>query len=340
MVYKHAMASSSKASPAVLAAAVVALLASLLFLLGSSFAFLAFSLSKLPNISPDLPPSARTVMLVMTEFMIGLSIFGLATGIGLILIKNWARISVLIWGGVSIFFGVLGIPIAFLMPLSAPPGAPELPPGSVQLMRWVLLAIYGLPLAVGVWWLILFNRGRIKAQFAGATTPSDSAVPRKPRCPLPIAVLAWIYVTSILNLLLFPFVPVHAPIFLFGKLLPDRFGPAVLVLSCLAFTVSGFGLLKLKPWSYSLTIGLQVFWLTSTAVSMLRPNFKAVMQSFLEQIEASLHLPESQFSPNNFLQHFGWFIVFGLFFAGAILGLLIYYRERFLEAASAAASSR
>jgi hypothetical protein len=279
-------------------------------------------------------------MLAMTAFMICLFIFGIATGIGLIFLKNWARISVLIWGGLSVFFGVLGIPIAFLMPLSGPPGAAELPPESVQLIRGALLAIYGLPLTVGVWWLILFNRKAIKAQFAGTTTSSGSGVPQKPRCPLPIAVLAWFYVTSILNLLFLPFVPVHAPVFVFGILLPDRFGPAVLILSCLAFTVSGVGLLKLKPWSYSLTIGLQVFWITSTAVSMLRPNFNAVMQSFLKQIEASLHLPESQFSPNNFLQHFGWFMAFGLLFAGAILGLLIYYRERFLEAASAAASSR
>jgi hypothetical protein len=279
-------------------------------------------------------------MLLMTAFMICLSIFGIATGIGLILLKNWARISVLIWGGLAVFFGVLGIPIALLMPLSVPPGTAELPPGSVQLLHGMLLAIYGLPLAVGVWWLILFNRKTIKAQFVGTASPSDSDVPQKPRCPLPVAVLAWLYITSILNLLFLPFFPVHAPVFLFGILLPDRFGPAVLILSFLAFTVSGVGLLKLKPWSYSLTIGLQVFWLTSTAVSMLRPNYKAVMQSFLKQMGNSMHLPESQFSSNPFIQYFGWLMVFGLLVAGAILGLLVYYRERFLEAASAAASSR
>jgi hypothetical protein len=340
MVYTQTMANSSKASAAVIAAAVVALLASLLFLLSTSMAFLAFSLGKLPNTSPELPPPLRTVMLVMMAFMICLSIVGIATGIGLILLKDWARISVLIWGGFSVFFGLLGIPIIFLMPLSVPPGAAELPPGTVQMMRWAFLAIYGLPLVVGVWWLLLFNRKAIKAQFAGTATSPDSGVPQKPRCPLPITVLAWLYVTSILNLLFLPLVPVHAPVFLFGILLSDRFGPAVLILSCLAFTVAGVGLLKLKRWSYSLTLGLQVFWLTSSAVSMLRPDYKAVMQSFMKQVEASLHLPESQFSANPFMQHFGWFVAFGMLFAGAILGLLIYHRERFLEAASAAASSR
>ncbi len=63
------------------------------------------------------------------------------------------------------------------------------------------------------------------------------------------------------------------------------------MLSCLAFAVSGVGLLKLKPWSYSLTLGLQVFWLASGAVSMLSPNYNAVMESFLKDVQSSLHSP-------------------------------------------------
>jgi len=278
-------------------------------------------------------------MLIMTGCMICLSIFGIATAIGVLALRNWARISILIWGGMFAFFGVLGIPVAFLMPLTTPPG-PALPPGAVQTMRWILLVIYGLPLAIGTWWLILFTRKSGKAQFSVTATPSDSGVPQKPRSPLPITVLAWLYITAILNLIILPIVPFHTPVFVFGLLLPDRVGLTLLILTSLAFTVCGVGLLKLKPWSYSLTMGLQVFWLASTAVSMLRPNYKTAMESSLKQMENSMHLPESQFSSNPFLQHFGWILALGLLFAGAILGLFIYYRQRFLAAASAAASSR
>jgi len=278
-------------------------------------------------------------MLATQGFMMCLSLFGIATGIGLIYLRNWARISILIWGGMLVFFSGIGIPTAFLMPIPPTPSAPDLPASGMQAVRLIFLAIYGMPLLIGIWWLILFNRKTVKAQFAGATGSADPAVPRKPACPLPIAVLAWFYVSSILNLLFLPFLPFRVPVLVFGQVLPGRVGATVLILSCLALFVCGVGLLKLKPWSYSLTIVLQVFWAASTAVSMLSPNYNAVVDSFLKEMQASLHLPETQFSPAGFAHHYGWTVLLGLLFAGAILGLLVYYRPRFLEAASAANSA-
>jgi len=278
-------------------------------------------------------------MLATNALMMCLSLFGIATGIGLIYLRNWARISILIWGGMLVFFGGIDIPIAFLMPIPPTPSAPDLPVADMQAVRLILLAIYGMPLLIGIWWLILFNRKTVKAQFASATGSADPSVPRKPACPLPIAVLAWFYVSSILNLLFLPFLPFRVPVLVFGQVLPGRVGATVLILSCLALFVCGVGLLKLKPWSYSLTIVLQVFWAASTAVSMLSPNYNAVVDSFLKEMQASLHLPETQFSPANFTHPYGWTVALGLLFAGAILGLLVYYRPRFLEAASAANSA-
>jgi hypothetical protein len=324
----------------VIGAAVIAILAGLFFLLVGAITFFAFFLNTSLNSAPELPPSFRTLMLVMEAFMMAVSIFGIATGIGLFFLKNWARISILIWGGLSVFFGVVGIPFAFLMPLSEPPGAAQLPPGAMQMMRVMFLFIYGLPLAVGTWWLILFNRKSVKAQFTGTTPPSDLGSPQRPRCPLPITVLAWFYVTLILNLLFLPFFSAHVPVFLFGMRLPGGLGLGILLLSTLAFTVCGIGLLKLKPWSYPLAIGLQVFWITSTMVSLLRPNYKEAMESYMQEIQSSMHLPASQFQANPFMQHFNGLMVAGLVFSGAILGLFLYYRRRFLDAVSAAASPR
>jgi hypothetical protein len=339
VIYTRSMDSLPKRSASVTAAAVVAILGSALLAVGCSIAFLGMLLIKLPGTSSELPSSVRTLGLATQGFMSCLSLFGIATGIGLIYLRKWARISILIWGGFSAFFGVIGIPIALLMPFSQTPNAPNLPAESIQAVRWILLVIYGIPLLIGIWWLILFNRGPIKAQFRSTTVAADAGLPRKPRCPLPIAVLAWFYITSILNLLFLPLFPFYVPVFVFGRVLPGGVGLAVLILSCLAFVVSGVGLLKLKPWSYSLTMALRVFWLASTAVSMLSPNYNAVMDSFLKDVQASFHLPETQPSPFNFAQHFGWMMLGGLVFAGAILGLLVYYRPRFLEAASRAASA-
>jgi hypothetical protein len=334
------MPNLSRPSASVIAAAVVGILASLFLLLVGAITFLGFLLNASLNTAPGLPPSARILMLVMAAFMMGVSIFGIATGIGLLLLRNWARISILIWGGLSVFFGVVGIPFAFLMPLSEPAGTAQLPPGTMRMIHVMLSIIYGLPLAVGTWWLILFNRKTIKAQFAGTTPPFDAALPQKPRCPLPVTVLAWFYVTLLLNLFFLPFFSAHPPIFLFGMRLPDGIGLGILLLSCLAFTISGIGILKLKPWGYSLAMGLQAFWITSSIASMLRPNYKAAMEGYFKEIESSMQLPASQFAANPFMQHFNGLMGAGLVFSGAILGLFIYYRQRFLAAASAAASSR
>jgi hypothetical protein len=327
---------SAKRSASVTAAAVVAILASFLLLMGCTIAFFGMLLIKLPATASQLPPSVRTLGLATQGFLICLSLFGIATGIGLIYLRNWARISILIWGGFSVFFGLIGIPIAFLTQFTPNPTSPALPAESMQAVRWILLVIYGIPLLIGVWWLILFNRKTVKAQFAGRGESTHLGVPWKPACPLPIAVLAWFYVASVLNLLFLPLLSFHLPLFVFGRVLPGSTGGAVLMLSSLAFAIAGLGLLKLKPWSYSLTIGLQVFWLASGVVSALTPNYGAVMDSYMKEVQASFHLPETHSSPFNFAQHYGWMMVGGLVLAGAILGLLVYYRPRFLEAASRA----
>ena len=151
--------------------------------------------------------------------------------------------------------------------------------------------------------------------------------------------LAWFYITSILNLLFFPFLPFHVPVFLFGRVLRGSAGVAVLIVTCLAFFACGVGLLKLKPWSYSVTIGLQLFWLASMVVSVLSPNYNTVMNSFMKEMQASMHLPETPFSMADISHNYSWKVVLGLIVAGAVLGLLVYYRPRFLEAASKAASA-
>ncbi len=333
------MADSSKPSASTIAAAIVAILAGLFVLLCCSLAFFGTLLNTLPANPVEAQPFVRSAMLATLGFMMCLAIFGIATGIGLILLRNWARISALIWGGLCVFFGAVGIPMAFFIPLVPPESVPNLSADGMQAVRWILLFFYGLPLIVGIWWLILFNRKTVKAQFAATATSTGPGRTQRSRCPLPVAVLAWFYITSILNLLFLPFLPFHVPTFVFGRVLSGSAGVTVLMLSSLAFAAAGVGLLKLKLWSYSLTLGLQVFWLASGAVSVLSPNYNAVMESFLKDMQSSLHLPESQFSPPNFMHHFGWASVLGLLFAGAILGLLVYYRTRFLEAAAATASS-
>src|SRR5215469_4447811 len=151
------MNSSSRASAGVIVAAVAAILCALFLLLIGSMTFFAFLFVKLPPPAAELPLFLKTFELITMAFMVCLSIFGIITGIGLIYLRKWARISILIWGGVFAFFASIGIPFAFLLPKFSPPGSPQLPEATEIFIQWMLVFIYGVPLVIGVWWLILFN---------------------------------------------------------------------------------------------------------------------------------------------------------------------------------------
>ena len=333
------METPPRLSASVIAAAVIAIMSSLFLLLCFSAVFFALLLNAFPGSAPEFPPVMRTLTLATMGFLMCLSAFGIATGIGLILLRKWARISVLIWSSFCVFFSAFGMPVAILMPLAPSSNGPQLTAESMQAMRWIMVAVYGLPLAIGIWWLILFNRKSVKEQFSDAAKSAESGIQEKPRCPLPIAVLAWFYITSVANFIFLPLMPFRVPIFVFGRVLSGNIGVTVLVISCLLIVVCGVGLLKLKPWSYSLTLVLHVFWLASTVVSLLSPKYNAVMDAFISDIQESLHLPSEPFSASILMHHHGWSLTFALLVSGGILGLLIFYRSRFLEAASAAASA-
>src|SRR5258708_3894653 len=108
---------SANRSASVTFAAVVAILSSLFLLLCFTFGFFAFLLVKLPGTTSEVPPFVRNTILATQGFMMCLSLFGIATGVGLIYLRNWARISILIGGGMLVFSG--GAPESLF--LSDPP---------------------------------------------------------------------------------------------------------------------------------------------------------------------------------------------------------------------------
>jgi len=101
---------------------------------------------------------------------------------------------------------------------------------------------------------------------------------------------------------------------------------------------AGVGLLKLKPWSYPLTIGLQIFWSVSSVASILNPNYASLVSSFLNDINKAMNVPPNIYSSANYIHQLRWTMYFGLLVPVAIVVLLYYYRKRFREAASGDAS--
>ncbi|MGH9742338.1 MAG: hypothetical protein ACRD51_08305, partial [Candidatus Acidiferrum sp.] len=190
-----------------------------------------------------------------------------------------------------------------------------------------------------IWWLVLFSRPSVKQQFVGTGASVGLTLPQRPRAPVAITVIAWFFVTSAANILILPMLPSHMPMMILGHLFYPPVGTIIFVLSCALVTIAGIGLLKLKPWSYPLTIGLQLLWLANGIISLLDPNFDSWIKSMIDGMSDVMHLPAGVFAAMDVSQHLlqdmRLFMSVSLLIPAGIVAILFYYRERFLEAASA-----
>src|SRR3984893_1513545 len=147
-------------------------------------------------------------------FFSGLAVFGIFTGVGVLRLKNWARISALVWSGITA--AICGFGLAFLafIPLPIPASSPT-PVSIMTLVRVTTGLFYAVPLVIAIWWLILFNRKAISAQFVASGVdipldasgfPTQTTSDARPALPLPITVVAVFLLLSLFSVFLLPFV--------------------------------------------------------------------------------------------------------------------------------------
>jgi hypothetical protein len=315
-------------------------LGSALVLLATALGFLA--VLTLPNsqAGPPLPSLARAMAEGTMAFFFGLAILGIFTGVGVLRLKNWARISVLVWSGVTATICAFILAFLAFIPFPVPPNAGT-PVNIATFVRLSIALVYGLPLAIAVWWLILFNRKTIAARFeAGIGSPLDpSGFPveptsaSKPTLPLPITVLAMFLLFSSLSVFLIFFV--HLPVLLFAHALRGPVGTVAWITTCLLSTAAGIGLLCRKVWSYWLTLGLQLLWLLSGVVTLTSPKYP----DFMLEAMSSMTFSTTPY-PEYPIERLRTFSYAGLAFPIFILILLLCYRSRFLRASAAQVPSK
>ena len=321
--------SSSKPSASVISAGVVAILGSILAILGCALGIIGTTAISTSRSGQNLPAFVKPVTIAVMLFFMAVAVFGLFTGFGLFRLKNWARISALVWAGVTAFFGACTLLFTLFMPFPTTPGQE---PISTALLKTFMFVFYGIPFGVGIWWLILFNRPGIRAQFSGEVLPGQPETPKGPRCPLPVAVVAGFLVFSFVIVLAFPLFGFPLPVILFGRMIHGPMGAGVYGLTALLSLAAAVGLLKLKRWSYPLILGVQLFWLLSGAVTFLSSSLERNMQ----QAFSDLHLLQSDVVTQMYLHNRSFPLVVGLVPSVLIFALLLYYRGRFREAADAA----
>ena len=342
MIYNPAMEpSSSPRSGAVTAAAVIAIIGSILLLLCAVFGLLGVVMMQNMPGNPGVQqlPELRYAGFAGVAFIAAGGVWGLISGIGLLRYRNWARISTLVWSGLAVAFCGLAMLFVSSMKIPVPPNAVE---GTEQIARVLIVIIYGLPLVIGIWWLILFTRKPIVALFdtsavAAGTSLDPSGFPAalaKPRPPLPIAIVAWFLIISSAFSTGFLFFQ-HFPLVLFGRIYHGSTGVIFLLVGAAICLAGGLGLLKLKPWGFWLIVGWQAFGLLSGTVTLLSPNYDSLMQEIL----ASSPFAHSQAYPMP-AQNYRAFTILGLVFVAIVLIILLSYRSRFLGASCAKPSEK
>jgi hypothetical protein len=326
-----------KPSASVMAAGIVSIVGSVLVLLGAAMGLMGVLMAPMTRANPELPHFALVIAGGTVAFIMALGIFGVFSGVGLLRLKNWARVSTLVWAGITVVFAALVLVVFAFAPF---PTSSNTSANLSGFVRATVLIFYGMPLAIGIWWLILFNQQVIANQFLqGAGGPLDaSGFPEptsasKPSLPLPIAVLGVFLLISSLSVIMPLFLPV--PVILFGHAIRGVAGIATWFAVCFLYGAAGIGLLRLKPWSYVLTLGLQLFWFLSGIVTLASGNYPALIHEAMSSMQAKLGGEYPEYPAKQMLT----FSYIGLAVPVLILTLLVSYRSRFLEASASKTGS-
>lgn len=319
---------SSSPSSSVVAAAIVGILTSLFAILSAVAAIAGMTLLPAQSNAAAIPPFAKALAILIMGLLACLAIFGIFTSVGVLRLKKWARISMLVWGAVMAAF--CGIVLLF-MSFAPLPEVPSNAQVSLPYFRVLIMFIYGIPTLIGIWWLLLFNQKSVKEQFLSvALTDGQLPAPPQPRCPLPLAILAGFSIFSAGFSLLLPLTNFPVNVILFGHRFQGSFGVVLFYLSAGIFLVGATGMLRLKRWSYPLMLGQYFFWMASGTITLVSPSYDRNIQEIMSQMS----LPEGSMGQAAFAQT----RVFGalsLIPGVLLIWLLLYYHTRFVEACAA-----
>lgn len=253
----------------------------LTFLLIGAIAFLyGYSSVSDPNIAnPSLVSGWMRGIFLLMAVIGGLFLaWVIATAVGLLRLRNWARISTLILAGciaVYALFSLFGTAISLFLPSALPPTAP---PQMLVFFHFALAmsALFHISLmALAVWWLVYFNRAAIRAAFQPESAhlpPSPEATahwpstteplppPAKklfPPAPIAISIIGWFWLISSPFLLILALLPF--PAFLFGKIIG---GPVKIVLYLVLAALIvwlGWNLLQLRESARRVALAFAIF---------------------------------------------------------------------------------
>ena len=145
--------------------AILQLIGSAMLLVLAAFMAFAMIMATPPANDPRLPPMYFNVMRVVLPLFYAIpAVWGIITAVGLLQLKNWARISTIVISILLIVFGAFGILTAMVFFLKPPP-ANGVDPKMFSIIGAVTAVFALAEIGIGIWWMVFFNRAGVKAQF-------------------------------------------------------------------------------------------------------------------------------------------------------------------------------
>jgi hypothetical protein len=304
--------------------AILQLLGSALLLALAAFmAFAMFVAPTPPANDAQLPPMFFKMMRVVLPLFYALpAVWGIVTAVGLLQLKNWARISTIVISILLIVFGAFGILTSMAFFLKPPPGNGVDP--KIFAVIGMVAAVFALAeIGIGVWWMVFCNRANVKAQFlpqpyplthpAQGATPYAvdmpySATPPPPSLTTPAGVASTadlasspappiaaptrtarplsISIIAWFMLVSCLFIPItlfiHPPLALFLTVLTGWQSVVFMLISGALNVYVGIALLKMKPVGRLIAIGYLIFGFLNVAVFYFAPGRSARLQKLLD----------------------------------------------------------
>ena len=320
-------------SPGVTVSAVIAILGSLglgalgaFMLLGGLI--LAFG-SGIPNSPTPYPTGMPLAAILAIEILLvfGFAILGLVSAIGLLRLKNWARICFLVFAAILVFgagsSALAGIVLMVAAPQVGPPN-PDVPPGFMTGIAVVMVIVSLMVGALAIWWLIYFNRRTIKVEFMGEAA---AALPR--RGPLSMTIIGWLLVVGAFFMVISVVFSGYPSVFL-GVVIEGWAGRMIYLLWAAVSFIAGLGLLKWRRWAHSIAIGTYAFGLFNTVLSLLTGAMSRLQAIIQERMPPTPYpvVPASSF--------FQIMIILAFAYSGVVFWILITRRRAFIASCEAA----
>jgi uncharacterized membrane protein (DUF2068 family) len=295
----------------------------------------------------QLPAWIPNFMYLLCVFFLALTVWGIATTVGLFRLRRWARYSVLIIGGGLALIGftsALATCFLLLVPMPLPSSADASQIQTTQAITKVMFAViaffYAIICAVGVSWLIYFNRKKVREVFTAATPESprlsqDVIAPvtsqevstvslRNSRRPFLISLLAVLNMIGAGFLILSVFIPI--PGLMFGFTLDGWRKAAVYLIFAVISAAIGVGLWRLQEWGRLVALGMLVIGVAQCVFYLVRPEqmvkFSADMTHRIAPMQPQL--PE-QFQ----VMLYRGSSLFSVLICVAVAAVLIRYRAAF-----------